>query len=106
MLSAMRARFRGPLGLILLLGAPYQGAAQVQDSLLSIRGRVEDAATRGAIAGARVFTEDSASVAVTDSLGNFDLPVAAPGPWVVLTDRFGYLSQRFELAGGPVSHGT
>lgn len=46
-----------------------------------------------------MFTDDSTSVAVTDSLGGFELRVVGDGPWGVHTDRFGYVSQRFELAG-------
>jgi hypothetical protein len=82
------------------LSVPVSGIAQVGTVL---RGRIEDATTRQPVEGARVFSADSASVAVTDSLGNFDLPAVDTGPWVLLTDRLGYATQTFELAGEPAS---
>jgi hypothetical protein len=82
----------------LVLAAASSVGAQVPSTSV-IRGRVEDATTRQAIEGARVFTEDSTSVAVTDSLGHFDLRTSDDAPWVIHTDRFGYVSQRFDLGG-------
>jgi hypothetical protein len=72
--------------------------AQAPGGSPTIRGRVEDATTRAAIEGARIFTDDSTSVAVTDSLGHFELSVVGESPWTIHSDRFGYLSQRFDLA--------
>jgi hypothetical protein len=81
---------------VILTVVASPGLAQVPGSVL--RGRVEDATTRGPIEGARIFTDDSTSVALTDSLGQFELPVAGESPWTIHSDRFGYLSQRFDLA--------
>jgi len=81
-----------------LTAATSPALAQVPGGSSVLRGRVEDATTRGPIEGARILTEDSTSVAVTDSLGHFELPVSGESPWTIHTDRFGYLSQRFDLA--------
>jgi hypothetical protein len=85
--------------LMLAVTLPCRLAAQLPDSTGVLRGRVEDLTTRVPIEGARVFTDDSTSVAITDSLGNFDLAVPAVGRWVVYADRFGYLGSTFELVG-------
>lgn len=81
-----------------LTAAASPGLAQVPGGSSLIRGRVEDATTRQAIEGARIFTDYSTSVAITDSLGHFELPVAGASPWTIYTDRFGYRSQRYDLA--------
>jgi hypothetical protein len=85
--------------LTVLLSAPCSLAAQSRDDGVVLRGRIEDAETRGAIEGVRVVSADSTAIAVTDSLGNFELVTSAPGPWVIHADRFGYVTERFDLAG-------
>jgi hypothetical protein len=82
----------------ILLAIASPGFAQVYGTGSTIRGRVEDATTRGPIEGARIFKDDSTSVAVTDSLGQFELAVTSASPWTIHSDRFGYLSQHFDLA--------
>jgi hypothetical protein len=90
-----RRRILSALAILAVAAAP--ALAQVPGGSV-ILGRVEDATTRVPLQGARIFTDDSTSVAVTDSLGNFALPVAGASPWTIHTDRFGYLAQRFDLA--------
>lgn len=62
-----------------------------------IYGRVEDAASRDPVEGARIFAVDSSSVALTDSLGAFALPMRDEGPFVIQAEALGYVPDRFEL---------
>lgn len=77
------------------LAAPVAG--QDFDRRPVLHGRVEDAASREPIVGARVFLADSSSVAYSDSLGTFGIPVPESGPFTLWAEQFGYLSQRFDL---------
>jgi hypothetical protein len=62
-----------------------------------IYGRVEDAMSRDPVEGARIFAVEASSVALTDSLGAFALPVQSEGPFVIQAESFGYLPGRFEI---------
>lgn len=78
----------------LLVGAI---ASPVDGQDTRIWGRVEDSFTRSPIPGVRLFTSDSATIAVTDSSGAFTLPVPPQGPITILAERYGYRPDRFEL---------
>lgn len=80
----------------LVLASPL--AAQDIGGRTVVYGRVEDAVSREPIAGAHVFSADSASSVFTDSLGTFGIPLATGDSLVVFAEQFGYLSQRFALA--------
>jgi hypothetical protein len=73
--------------------------AQDTSTSVLIRGRLEDAVTRQPVDEARVFSADSSVVAVSDSLGNFDLRLPVGSSTTVHTQRLGYIEQRFELVG-------
>ena len=92
----MRARsgwvLLGALAYLLLASA---ASAQVPPVVL--QGRVEDAVSRNPIVGVRVFTADSSSVVVTDSLGAFALPLEPGAPFTFYARRLGYLPERFDL---------
>jgi hypothetical protein len=60
-------------------------------------GRVEDALTRQPLENVRVFAADSSAAVLTDSRGDFALPLGPGVPFVILTERLGYISQRFDL---------
>ncbi len=77
---------------ILLVAA--QLSAQVG---VVIHGRVEDASSREPVAGARVFSDVSSSVVLTDSQGRFAIVIGAGEPFAVHVEQYGYLSQRFDL---------
>jgi hypothetical protein len=72
-------------------------AAQNISGRVVIYGRVEDGATREPVAGALVFTVDSTTTVVADSLGTFAIPLGPGGPLAVYAEQLGYLSQRFDL---------
>jgi hypothetical protein len=59
---------------------------------------VEDADSREPLPGVRIFSADSSSAVLTDSLGTFAIPLPAEGPLVVRAERLGYIADRFELA--------
>lgn len=86
-----------PLGVSLFLPFASPLPAQDLDGRIVLYGRVEDADSRDPVEGARVLSADSSSVAYTDSLGAFRIPLPADGPFVVEVARLGYLSQRFAL---------
>ena len=88
--SPTRGAFAVALGLS-LVGQP----ARAQIGAV-VNGRVEDAASRVPLVGARVLSPDSAAV-FTDSLGNFAILIHRDAPLEVTVDQFGYQSQRFEL---------
>jgi hypothetical protein len=67
---------------------------------VAVLGRVEDAAARVPLAGARVLGPDSAAV-FTDSLGNFAMLMPRDTPLHVTVEQYGYQSQRFELGSDP-----
>jgi hypothetical protein len=60
-------------------------------------GRVEDAVSRAPLANVRVFAADSSAAVLTDSIGEFALPLGPDAPLVILAERLGYLDQRFDL---------
>lgn len=62
-----------------------------------IHGRVEDAASRSPIAGARVLSADSASAVFTDSAGAFGILINVGVPFAFHVEQYGYLAQRFDL---------
>jgi hypothetical protein len=64
-----------------------------------IHGRVEDALSLEPLAAARVLSADSSSAVYTDSLGAFTISLPGAGPLAVWAERFGYASDRFDLAG-------
>ena len=72
-------------------------AAEVDAQAVLIHGRVEDAASREALAGVRVISTDSLTSVLTDSLGAFTLQMRPGGTFAVRAERFGYLSQQFDL---------
>lgn len=79
---------------ILLLFEPGSLASQVP---VVVRGRVEDASTRQPVEGALVFSPDSSSVVLTDSLGAFTLQLPANDSLTLHVQRIGYLAQCFDL---------
>ena len=81
----------------LSVGAPWRLSPQLAGQDVLVSGRIEDAATRQPISGVRVISDDSVAVALTDSLGHFELVFSGAGPYVVHADRLGYRTQRFEL---------
>ncbi|MEX2582569.1 MAG: carboxypeptidase-like regulatory domain-containing protein [Gemmatimonadota bacterium] len=62
-----------------------------------LNGRVEDAASREPVEGARVFSADSSAAVLTDSTGTFAIQLSSTDSLVVQVERIGYLSQRFDL---------
>ena len=72
------------------------GAADPVQGQVVIRGRVEDAAARTPLAGARVVAPDSTAV-FTDSLGVFSIRLGDADSLFVQVTQYGYMSQRFDL---------
>lgn len=52
-----------------------------------IHGRVVDGEWRTPLAGVRVFSSDSSTVVLTDSLGEFAILVRRDGPFTVRAER-------------------
>ncbi|MQA92059.1 MAG: hypothetical protein GEU90_17845 [Gemmatimonas sp.] len=78
----------------LLLIEPATLASQVP---VVVEGRVEDAESRNPVEGARIFSADSSTVVLTDSLGAFTLRLSASDSLSLHVERIGYLGQRFDL---------
>lgn len=76
---------------------PAPGAAQIASV---VHGRVEDAVTTRAVAGAWVRSEDRAAAVRTDSLGAFVIALEPGVPLVLDVEAFGYRVERFELDEG------
>lgn len=72
-------------------------AAEVEAQAVLIHGRVEDAASREALAGVRIISADSLASVLTDSLGAFTLQMRPGGTFTVRAERIGYRSQQFDL---------
>ncbi len=92
MMAARMGLCHGVAVLLSLLASPL--AAQVG---VVVHGRVEDAATRDHIAGARVLSPDSSSAVFTDSLGQFAILMDRTQRPAVLVEQYGYQSQFFDL---------
>lgn len=92
------------LGALASLGFAAPGGAQTISGGAVVYGRVEDALTREPVEGARVLSADSSSVGYTDALGIFGIPMPTEGPFAVWAERFGYLSQHFDLGDDALSH--
>jgi hypothetical protein len=90
------------LGRLASLGLLAVAAAAPLDAQIGVvvRGRIEDAATGAPVEGMRVLTQDSSSVAYTDSVGAFVVVFRSDAPLAVHTEGIGYLRQRFELPSG------
>lgn len=73
---------------------PFPLGAQLS---VVIHGRVEDASSLEPIEGALVLSADSTSLAITDSLGVFALPLSPGAPLVVTADHIAYEPDVFEL---------
>ena len=78
----------------LVLASPL--SAQVA---VVIHGRVEDAISREPVVGVRFFPADSSLTVYTGYQGTFYIPVPAEGPIAIRAERFGYVSQQFDLEG-------
>lgn len=65
-----------------------------------IHGRIEDAVTRAPVAGARVSSADSSSVAFADAQGVFAVQIPPGVPLSLQVEQFGYLAAYFELPVG------
>ena len=96
--------WRGPFlaALCMMLGAPLAGQDASTNAL--ILGRLEDAVTRQPVRDARILAVDSSSVAVSDSLGRFELRLPGMISMTVHVERLGYIGQSFDLAGDPRAH--
>lgn len=94
-------RLRALLGgaLWLLVATPL--GAQVR---VDVQGRVEDAATRQPIPGARITAADSSAAVFADSLGRFRIALPSGGLLAVQAEGLGYESQRFVLGVRAPSH--
>lgn len=64
---------------------------------VTLRGRVEDAATLAPIDGARVLSADSSISVLTDPAGAFTIRLPAGAELALHVQRIGYLGQRFDL---------
>lgn len=69
----------------------------VHGQTVPVHGRIEDAVWRQPLTGVRVFSTDSSAAVLTDSLGAFTILMPREGPFTILAERLGYLSQRFDL---------
>ncbi len=78
----------------LVLASPL--SAQVA---VVIHGRVEDAISREPVVGVRFFPADSSLTVYSGYQGTFYIPVPAEGPIAIRAERFGYVSQQFDLEG-------
>ena len=94
-------RFASVALLALVAAAPLDAQIGVV-----VRGRIEDAATGAPVEGMRVLTQDSSSVAYTDSAGAFVVVFRSEAALAVHTEGIGYLRQRFELPAGAAARVT
>lgn len=92
-----RRRSFALLGVCAYLACVSPSAAQSISGRVVVYGRVVDASTGDPVAGALVFSVDSTTTVLADSLGAFAIPLGAAGPLAVYAQQFGYLSQRFDL---------
>jgi hypothetical protein len=81
---------------VLLTCAAGSGTAQQ----FPVTGRVLDAETAMPIAGVRVALEGQATTVLSDSLGRFQLPAVAAGPWVLRAEMIGYADARTQILMG------
>jgi hypothetical protein len=78
-------------------------AAQDIGGRVVFYGRVEDATSELPIAGARLLAADSSITVLTDSVGEFAVPLFANGPHTVYVDQIAYLGEQFDLDAASVS---
>jgi hypothetical protein len=82
---------------VAVLGCARGAYAQDISGRVVIYGRVEDASSRAPIEGVHILAVDSSAAVLSDSLGEFAIPLPAAGPYAVFAEQMGYLSQRFDL---------
>lgn len=81
----------GAASAFLFLESPARGQTVV------IQGRVEDAVWRQPLAGVRVFSTDSSTAVLTDSLGAFAISMREDRPFTLRAERLGYLSDHYDI---------
>lgn len=98
---------------ILLLGAlglgrPDEAAAQVEDTLASLRGQVLSRARAEPVEQAFIFLQKAGKGGMTDEEGRFAIDGVAPGPDTVLVRYFGFepTSTVVELQAGHITDVT
>jgi hypothetical protein len=86
---------------ILLLASPMTlvGAPSSAQVGVVIHGRVEDATSRAPVAAAHVLATDSPAAVLTDSSGGFAILLPRGPPLSIRVERYGYLTQSFDLPG-------
>ena len=77
---------------LLLSARPLHGQVGVV-----VHGRVEDAYSRGPVAGASIRVPGQAAPVLTDARGAFALLLPTAQPLTLEVEQFGYVTQRFEL---------
>ncbi len=92
----MDSRVGKVIVLAVILSGAVSSAAFAQKGLVSISGRVEDAASRSPLAGVNVLALHSSYGTTTDSLGDFQLNLE-PGTYVLSVTCVGYMPQQIRI---------
>lgn len=92
--TCLRIRTARAVSFVLGVLIGFPAAAQIP---VIIHGRVQDAASGEAVAGALVIAGDSTNAVFTDWLGNFAIELHRSTRYVLHADQFGYEPTTFEL---------